>query len=182
MAEVRLGFYEAMFEQDLIMSGTRYDLRGVIGATISAALLSITSSGAFAQDYETPGAEQRTVTAEDYRRYEAERLRQERQRLERERRVQERLRLENERLRQDNELREQERLRLENERLRREIELIRQEQLRLEVEAQERQRAEAADESIDPEAYEQLQKIGHLYDQGILTDEEFQRLKNRILD
>jgi hypothetical protein len=174
------------------MSG-KWEMTGRLNgaASLVTLLCAGLSAPALAQVYDDVSEEALTATAEDYRRYEAERRRQEQLQLERERREQQRIRLENERLRRENERREQERLRLENERLRQEIELAKQEQLRLEIEAKERERARAAalhrqaqetDQGIDPGTYEQLQKIGQLYDQGILTDEEFQRLKDRILD
>lgn len=173
------------------MPGTWERLRNLIGTIMSALFFMASAAPVLAQGHDTAHSQELTATAEDYQRYEAERRRQERAQQERERREQERLRLENEKLRQENELREQERLRLENERLRQEIELAKQEKLRLEAEAQERERAQAVasrgpsestDQGIDAETYEQLRKIGQLYDEGILTDEEFQRLKSKILD
>jgi septal ring factor EnvC (AmiA/AmiB activator) len=148
------------------------------------------SSPAISQDYDAASGQELTATAEDRQRFEAERRRQEQLQFEAERRKQEAMRFETERLRQENERSEQERLRLENERLRQEIERHEQEQLRLANEAEARARAQAAavreqtgssDQSAGPDVFEQLRTIGQLRDDGILTEDEFQRLKQKIL-
>ena len=155
-------------------------------------LLSVAiSTSALSQANDGASEQMLSTAVEDHQRFEAERMRQERLQLEAERRRQEKIRFEIERLRQENEQHKQQQLILENERLRQENERREQEQLRLEIEARERERAEVAayreqslrtNQGLDPEAYEQLKKIGQLYDDGILTEEEFQRLKNKILD
>lgn len=146
---------------------------------------------ALAQDRDPTTGQEMTPSAEDLQRYEAERRRQEQLRFETERRKQEAMRFETERLRQENERREQERLRLENERLRQEIERHEQEQLRVKREAEERARAHAAEDrqraesngqTAGPDVFEQLRTLGQLRDDGILTEEEFQRLKKKILE
>ncbi len=162
------------------------------GVVVSIALLGmVVSTAAFSQDYGDATGQGLTTTEEDHQRFEAERLRQQQLQYEIERRRQARMQLETERLRQENERREQERLRLENERLRQEIELSEQEKLRHEGEVRERERAQAAalrdqtkgtNQATDPDIFEQLQTIGQLRDDGILTEEEFQKLKKRILD
>ena len=181
-----------------------------IGVVASVALLCmVLSTAALSQTYDDAEGQDQAVSAEDFDRFEAERRRQqmvqfenerrrqervrlenERLRLERERREQQRLRLDNERLRQEQERREQENLRLENERLRLENEHHELAQLRLEKEAREWQRAQtvviatraqASDSSDDADIYEQLRALGQLKDDGILTEEEFQRLKQKIL-
>lgn len=135
-----------------------------------------------AQDYGQTTGQEMTPSAEDLQRFEAERRRQEQLRLEAERRKQEAMRFETERLRQENERREQERLRLENERLRQEIERYEQEKLRFEREAEDREQAESSSLNAGPDVFEQLRTIGQLRDDGILTDEEFERLKKKILE
>ncbi len=178
------------------MSGKRGHLDNIaarpMGTVVSIALLLMAlSTPAISQVWGDPTEQELTTRAEDHERYEAERLRQQQLEFERERRKQEAMRFETERLRQENERREQERLRLENERLRQEIEQHEQEQLRLEIEKKERERAQAAalrkqakasDRGTRPDIYEQLRTIGQLRDDGILTEVEFQNLKNRILD
>ena len=162
-----------------------------IAAVISIALLCMTASTpALSQVWGDPGDDQ-TTSADSRDRYEAERRRQEQLRLERERRAQEKLRFETERLRQENERHKQEQLILENERLRQENERHEREQLLLELQAQERVRAERAalqvqaseaDQDSGPDVYEQLRMIDQLRDDGIVTDDEFDRLKAKILD
>jgi hypothetical protein len=143
---------------------------------------------ALAQSSE-PAQQQQTTSAEDFQRYEAERLRQQQLRYENERKRQEVQRREQERL-------EQERVRLEDERIRQEQvrlekELLRQEQLRLENEAYELERAQAASRHqqvasnapvAEPDIYEQLRTIGELRDDGVLTEQEFINLKKKILE
>ena len=163
-----------------------------LGTIGFVALLSIAiSSSALSQANDGASEQMLTTAVEDHRRFEAERMRQERQQLEAERHRQEKIRFEIERLRQENEQHKQQQLILENERLRQENERREQEQLRLEIETRERERAEAAayrkqaersDSSSDRDIYEQLKTLGELRDDGILTEEEFQRLKNKILD
>ena len=118
-----------------------------------------------AQDYK--------VSAEDYQRYEAERLRQQQLRFEAERQRQDAVRREQEHLRLENERREQEQLRFEaNERERQQALLARQQQ----DEASSQVAANAG-----PDIYEQLRTIGQLRDDGILTEQEFADLKKKIL-
>ena len=162
-----------------------------IGAAMITALLCMAlSTPAISQVWGDTTEQELTTRAEDHERFEAERRRQQQLEFENERRRQEKMRFETERLRQENERREQERLRLENERLRQEIEQHEQEQLRLENEAMERKLAQAAalreptertDQSAGPDVYEQLRTLGHLRDDGILTETEFQELKRKIL-
>jgi hypothetical protein len=173
------------------MSGKCDYPKTLIRAVLPAALLSAAvATPALSQEYDDPAGQAMTATVEDHERFEAERRRQEQLQLASERRRQERMRLETERLRQENERRKQEQLQLENERLRQEIEQHKQEQLRLEGEARERERARAAamreqkdssGQGIAPDTYEQLLKLGQLRDDGILTEEEFQRLKKKVL-
>lgn len=164
-----------------------------IGTLVAVALSLIAlSTPATSQVWGDTSEQELTTRAEDLDRFEAERLRQQKLQLENERRRQEKMRFETERLRQENERREQERLRLENEKLRQEIERQEQEQLQLENEALERKLAQAAalreqtqanenHQSDDPDVYQQLRTLGQLRDDGILTEEEFQNLKRKIL-
>ena len=163
-----------------------------IGAVMSTALLCMAvATPAFSQVWGDAEGQNLTTPVEDHGRFEAERLRQQQLQLERERREQEKLRFEIERLRQENERHKKEQLRLENERLRQENERREQEQLRLEIEARERERArkamlrkqtEGTDQSTGQDIYEKLRTIGQLRDDGILTEEEFQGIKKKILD
>ncbi len=163
-----------------------------LGTVGFVALLSVAiSTSALSQANDGAPEQMLTTAVEDHQRFEAERMRQERQQLEAERRRQEKLRFEIERLRQENEQHKQQQLILENERLRQENERREQEQLRLEIETRERERAEVVayrkqternDTSSDRDIYEQLETLGQLRDDGILTEEEFQRLKRKILD
>lgn len=157
-----------------------------------ALLLMALSTPAISQVWGDTTEQELTTRADDLDRFEDERLRQERLRFDNERRRQEKMRFETERLRQENELREQERLRLENEKLRQEIEHQEHEQLRLENEAMQRKLAQSAalqeqsqttdtHQSADADVYEQLRTLGQLRDDGILTEEEFQNLKRKIL-
>jgi hypothetical protein len=176
--------------QELNMSSKWSCLKGPAGVAGAVSMLCILASPqAFSQVRGDPAGQEVFATAEDYQRYEAERRRQEQMQLENERRRREALRFETERLRQENERRQQEQLQLENEQLRQEIERLKEEQLRLEGAARERARLAAIQEQeestgqgISPDTYQQLQKIGQLRDDGILTEEEFQRLKSKILD
>lgn len=163
-----------------------------MGAITSVALLctAVLAPGS-SQAQDISEAQNQAASADSYERFEAERRRQELVRLENSRLQQEKLRFENERLRQENERREQARLRLENERLRQENERHELEQLRLQNEAKERELAQAAalreqskgpGPDNSPDIYEQLQRLGQLKNDGILTEEEFQRLKNKILN
>lgn len=164
-----------------------------IGTFVPVALLLMAlSTPAISQVWGDTTERELTTRAEDLDRFEEERRRQQQIQFENERRKQEKMRFETERLRQENERREQERLRLENERLRQEIEHQEQEQLRLENEAMERKLAQAAalreqaqtretHQSADRDVYEQLRTLGQLRDDGILTEEEFQNLKRKIL-
>lgn len=162
------------------------------GTIRSVALLCIAvSAPVLSQTNDRASGQMLTTAVEDHQRFEAERMRQERLQLEAERRRQEKIRFEIERLRQENERHKQEQLILENERLRQENERREQEQLRLEDETRERERAEVAvyrmqaernDTSSDRDIYEQLETLGQLRDDGILTEEEFHRLKRKILD
>jgi Short C-terminal domain len=165
-----------------------------MGTFVPVALFLMTlSTPAISQVWGDATEQELTTRAEDLDRFEAERLRQQRSELEKERRRQEKMRFETERLRQENERQEQERLRLENEKLRQEIERQEQTQLRLENEAMERKLAQTAAlreltqtnetrQSTDPDVYDQLRTLGQLRDEGILTEEEFQNLKKRILN
>lgn len=163
-----------------------------IGVITSMALLSIAvTTPALSQGYDDAPEQVLTTAEEDHQRFEAERMRQERLQLEQERRKQEKIRFEIERLRQENEQHKQEQLLLENERLRQENERRAAEQRQLEFEAQERERAQTAalqqqaqreNQRSESDIYEQLRRIGQLRDEGILTEEEFQRLKSRILN
>ena len=176
------------------MLGKWVYLERPIGAVLSVALLCVAvSTPVRSQDHEGAAGQELTATAEDYQRFEAERLRQQQLDLEIAFRKQEKLRFETERLRQENERHKQEQLRLENERLRQEIERREQEQaqLRLENEAREQERAQASarrdgannsEQNADSDIVEQLRTLGQLRDDGILTEEEFQRLKRKILD
>ena len=134
---------------------------------ITIALLCMAApTSALSQTYDPPKQVQiRPITAQ--REAEAERLRQEQ------------MRLENERLRQEIQLREREAQRRE------------QERVQLQREATERERAQVAalreqeketNQTAGPDIYEQLRTIGQLRDNGILTEEEFQGLKEKILD
>jgi hypothetical protein len=162
------------------------------GTIRSVALLCIAvSTPVLSQTNDGASGQMLTTAVEDHQRFEAERMRQERLQLEAERRRQEKIRFEIERLRQENERHKQEQLILENERLRQENERREQEQLRLEIETRERERAEVVayrkqpernDTSSDRDIYEQLETLGQLRADGILTEEEFQRLKRKILD
>lgn len=162
----------------------------LIRAVVSIALICVVvSTPALSQGYDDAALQERTASVEDLQRFEAERLRQQQLQLENERREQEKLRFEIERLRQQNERHKQEQLRLENERLRQQNERREQERLRLENEARERaqtaantKQAERTDQSTDPDIYEQLRTIGQLRNDGVLTEEEFQALKKKILD
>ncbi len=180
-------------------------------AVMSLALLCIAmSTPAISQVSGSATGQGLTRPDEGYDRFESERLRQqhlqleverrkqeklrfeiERLRQENERRKRDQLRLENEQLRQESERREQEELRLENEQLRQESERHKQEELRLQVEVRNRVRVKAAalrqqqeeiGQSHSPNILEQLRTIGQLRDSGILTEVEFQNLKERILD
>lgn len=188
--------YEQPSAKDLGMSDKWGHLKNLparrIGAVGSIALLCLAvATPTLSQAHGDTSEQMLTTALEDHQRFEAERVRQERLQLESERRRQEKIRFEIERLRQENEQHKQEQLRLENERLRQENERREQEQLQLESEARERERAETAalrkqtegrDQSSDRDVYEQLRTIGQLRDDGILTEEEFQRLKGKILN
>jgi hypothetical protein len=163
---------------------------GKLTAAALIALLGMALSlPAFSQEREDIGEQEITASADDYQRYEAERLRQQQMRYENERKRQEIQRHEQERL-------EQERLRLEDERIRQEQvrlekERLRQEQVRLENEALELERAQVASRqqqaganmhSPEPDIYEQLRTVGQLRDDGVLTEQEFINLKKKILE
>ena len=159
--------------------------------TAGALLCMIIAAPAQSQVYENTADQDRATSDDLYQRFEAERRRQERVQLENQRRQHEKMRIENERLRQENERREQESLRLENERLRQENERHEFEQLVLENEVRQRElaqttallrQAERAELQNSTEIYDQLRAIGQLKDDGILTEEEFQRLKKKILN
>ena len=88
----------------------------------------------------------------------------------------------------------QEQIRLENERIRQEIkrEARNREQERTRLQREERERERARTESVrrqeteanrnaDSGMYEQLRMIGQLRDDGVLTNEEFQAQKEKIL-
>ena len=158
------------------------------GAVVTLTILSSTT--VLAQSSESPQEQQVATSAEDFQRYEAERLRQQQTRFELERQ------------RQENERREQEQMRLEQMQL--EIQQREQKQLRLENEALERERAQAAlqqqqaqashsNSASDkqntassgtdiPDIYEQLRIVAQLRDEGILTEDEFAELKRKILN
>lgn len=150
------------------------------GAIASIALLCMTVSvPAWSQSNDDAGEQELTASSEYYDRYEAERLRQQQQQYQ-----QQLQRYESERQRQESEHRERERVQLENER-------HEQEQLQLETEAREReltqiaaaqQRTEQTSQSPGPDIYEQLRTLGELRDDGILTEQEFQDLKKKILE
>lgn len=156
--------------------------------TAVVTLTMLASATASAQSSELV-QEPQSTSAEDFQRYEAERLRQQQLRYENERKRQEVQRREQDRL-------EQERVRLEDERLRQEQvrlerERLRQEQLRLENEAFELELAQAASRQHQvasnvpvavPDIYEQLRTIGQLRDDGVLTEQEFINLKKKILE
>lgn len=155
------------------------------GAVASVALLCMAlATPALSQVYDEAEAQDAADSEELLQRFEAEHRRQQQQQLENVRLQQQKLRLENERLRQETERREQERLRLENERLRQDNERHKLEQLHLENLARERERVAAleASRSKDRDMVEQLRMLGRLRDDGVLTEEEFQRLKQKILD
>lgn len=157
---------------------------GQLRAIVSVALFCVaTSPPAWSQSnddaYADAEGHELTASAENFDRYEAERLRQQQQQHQQKMKL-----FENERVRQENERREQEQLRFESERRA-------QEQLRLEREARERELVQTAElqrqteqtsQTVDPDIYEQLRTIGQLRDDGILTEQEFQDLKKRILD
>ncbi len=182
-----------------------------VSAVASIALLClVVATPVLSQGYDDADDEDQADAAELNERFEAERRRQqqvqfekerrrqeqvrfenERIRLENERAEQERLRLANERLRQENERSEQERLRLDNERLRQQNQRYELERLRTENTAREREIAQAAalaaqaigvDQNDSVVIYEQLRMLGQLRDEGVLSEEEFQRLKKRILE
>lgn len=96
-----------------------------------------------------------------------------------------------ERLRQENIRLENELLRQELQRKQRESQRLEEERARLKREELERERART--ESLEPQSnevgpspeldvYQQLRMIGQLRDDGILTAEEFQKLKAKILE
>lgn len=156
------------------------------------------STPALSQVYEDTAAQDRAAADDLYQRFEAERRRQEQVQLENQRRQHERMRIESERLqqeterlRQETERREQEKLRLENERLRQENERHEFERLVLANEVRQRELAqtvailrqtERTEQNHGTDIYDQLRALGQLKDDGILTEDEFQRLKKRILD
>ncbi len=78
---------------------------------------------------------------------------------------------------------EADRMRLENERIRQENErrLQEAERQRAQVAAQTNE-TKGADQGAGPDMYEQLRIIGQLRVDGILTDEEFEEQKKKILD
>ena len=153
---------------------------GSIGRTVVMLTL-LAATPSIAQTNVQSEERQVATSAEDYQRYEAERLRQQQSSYE------------SERQRQENERREQEQMRAE-------IERREHEQLRLEAEALERERTQqaqqqasqvsvgnisqsaASDGTAIPDIYEQLRIIGQLRDDGILTEEEFNGLKKKILN
>ena len=153
---------------------------GQLTAVVSVALFCVAASApAWSQSNADADGQELTASAENFDRYEAERLRQQQQQYQ-----QQLTRFENERVRQENERREQEQLRFERERRA-------QEQLRLEREARERELVQTAElqqqteqtrQTVGPDIYEQLRTIGELRDDGVLTEQEFQNLKERILD
>ena len=158
----------------------------------ASALLCIgASTPALSQVYEDTAAQDRAASDDLYQRFEAERRRQEQVQLEHQRRQHERMRIESERLQQETERREQEKLRLENERLRQENERHEFERLVLANEVRQRElaqtaallrQAERAEHNNGTDIYEQLRALGQLRDDGILTEEEFRRLKKRVLN
>jgi hypothetical protein len=164
-----------------------------LSAIVSIALLCMTASmPAWSQDSDNSDARELTISPENFDKFEAERLRQQRQQYQ-----QQQLRFENERVRQENEHRERDRLQLENERrareqVRLENERLEQERLRLEIDTRERELAQtialqqqteqASPTTGGPDVYEQLRAIGELRDDGILTEQEFQDLKQKILN
>ena len=77
----------------------------------------------------------------------------------------------------------QEQMRLENERIRLEIERSKREVRRQEEKGQaEAVKQQKRDHQSDgPDLYEKLIKLGQLRDDNVLTEEEFQELKKRIL-
>lgn len=161
-------------------------IRQISKVAITVLLCMAVSTPALTQTNDDVAAGDRAAKEELYKRFEAERRRQQQVNLEKDRVQREKLQLENERLRRENERREEEKLRLEIELLRQENANRRLEQLRLENEAMARQRSQAAavasNQSQSPDVYEQLRAIGQLKADGILTDEEFQRLKRKILE
>ena len=185
------------------MTGKRHHLENQairwISAVAASALLCMgASSPALSQVYENTAAQDQATSDDLYRRFEAERRRQEQVQLDNQRRHNEKMRIESERLRQETELlrqeterREQEKLRLENERLRQENERHEFERLVLANEVRQQELAQTAAllrqaERVEPnhgsDIYDQLRALGQLKDDGILTEEEFQRLKKRILN
>ena len=185
-------------------------VRRTSAAAAIALLCLAVATPALSQRYDDADEQDRAESVELNERFEAERRRQQQAQFEKERRrqeqmrfenerlrqgkeraEQERLRLENERLRQENERSEQARLRLENERLRQENQRFELERLRLDNTARKREIAQAAalaaqangvDQNDSVVIYEQLRMLGQLRDDGILSEEEFQRLKNKILE
>ncbi len=178
------------------MSGNSHHLEYTVARRISAIAASVllsmaVSTPAISQVYEDSNARDQAAEEDLYQRFEAERRRQERVRLDNQRRQEEKMRLETERLRQENERSEQERLRLENERLRQENERHELEQMILKNDLRQRELAQTAallgqtqrtHQGMGPDIVEQLRALGQLKDDGILTEEEFQRLKRKILD
>lgn len=157
----------------------------------SALLCMAISTPALSQVYEDTAAQNRAASDDLYQRFEAERRRQEQVQLENQRRQHERMRIESERLQQETERREQERLRLENERLRQANERHEFERLVLANEVRQRElaqtaallrQAERVEHNNGTDIYEQLRALGQLKDDGILTEQEFQRLKKRVLN
>ena len=154
-------------------------------AVAASVLLCIgASTPALSQVYEDTAAQDRAASDDLYQRFEAERRRQEQVQLEHQRRQHERMRIESER-------REQEKLRLENERLRQENERHEFERLVLANEVRQRElaqtaallrQAERVEYNNGTGIYEQLRALGQLKDNGILTEQEFQRLKKRVLN
>ncbi len=189
------------------MAGNWHHLEYTVAKRISAIAASVllcmaVSTPALSQVYEDTNAQDQAASDDLYERFEAERRRQERVRLENQRRQErvrlenqrrqeEKMRLETERLRQENERSEQERLRLENERLRQVNERHELEQMILKNDLRQRELAQTAallgqtqrtHQGMGPDIVEQLRALGQLKDDGILTEEEFQRLKRKILD
>ena len=189
------------------MAGNWHHLEYTVAKRISAIAASVllcmaVSTPALSQVYEDTNAQDQAASDDLYERFEAERRRQERVRLENQRRQErvrlenqrrqeEKMRLETERLRQETERREQEKLRLENERLRQENERHEFERLVLANEVRQRElaqtaallrRAERVEYNNGTDIYEQLRALGQLKDNGILTEQEFQRLKKRVLN
>lgn len=161
-------------------------MRQISTVAITALLCMAVSKAALSQVSDADQGQDQAISEELYQRFEAEHRRQQRLKLEKERLQQQRLKIENERLRQENERREEEKLRLEIEGLRQANEYRRLEQLRLESAELERRRQQSATiesgQRDSPDIYEQLRAIGQLKTDGILTEEEFQRLKKRILE